>query len=405
MTDEQAMRLALAQAELAEAAGEVPVGAVVLHRGCVVGAGRNAPIGSHDPTAHAEVQALREAARTLGNYRLEGCELFVTLEPCAMCAGAMLHARLARVVFGARDPKTGVAGSVVDLFAQPRLNHQTRIEGGLLAEEGAAMLRRFFQHQRRRAPSRLPLREDALRTPSARFADIAQGPWQGETSAALPSLQGLALHWIDETPAAGQRAPTLLCVHGRHGWSHQFHGLLPAWLAAGHRVLAIDLVGFGRSDKPKKESAHDADWHRQVLHEFVAQLDLRDAVLVLQGVGGLLALDLVRRAPQRWRGLVAFDAALRHALVLQADAAAVWPAGWQACDEEQVLRVLRADDGVAAGTAVDAPFPDAGHRAGPRAFARLRDVEATAPAWPAARPPSADAVALMAPFAVGYSPA
>lgn len=148
MTDEEAMQLALAQAALAAAAGEVPVGAVVLRNGVVIAVGHNAPIARHDPSAHAEMQALRAAAQLLGNYRLPECELFVTLEPCAMCAGAMLHARLKRVVFGASDPKTGAAGSVINLFEQSQLNHQTQVQGGLLTQECAAVLQAFFKLRR-----------------------------------------------------------------------------------------------------------------------------------------------------------------------------------------------------------------------------------------------------------------
>jgi tRNA(adenine34) deaminase len=148
MTDEQAMQLALAQADLAAAAGEVPVGAVVLRDGVVIAVGHNAPIARHDPSAHAEMQALRAAAQMLGNYRLPECELFVTLEPCAMCAGAMLHARLKRVVFGASDPKTGAAGSVINLFEQNQLNHQTQVQGGVLTQECAAVLQAFFKLRR-----------------------------------------------------------------------------------------------------------------------------------------------------------------------------------------------------------------------------------------------------------------
>ncbi len=144
------MRLALAQARLAQAAGEVPVGAVVVRDGEVIGAGWNRPITDHDPTAHAEIVALREAARRLGNYRLPGCSLYVTLEPCAMCTGAIFHARIARVVYGASDPKTGVAGSVLDLYAEPRLNHHTSIEGGVLAQACGELLRAFFAARRRR---------------------------------------------------------------------------------------------------------------------------------------------------------------------------------------------------------------------------------------------------------------
>ncbi len=142
------MRLALAQAALAAEAGEVPVGAVVVCNGDVIATGRNAPIEGHDPTAHAEIAALRAAAQALGNYRLPDCELYVTLEPCAMCSGAMLHARLKRVVFGAPDPKTGAAGSVINLFDQPQLNHQTALQGGVMAGECAALLKSFFSQRR-----------------------------------------------------------------------------------------------------------------------------------------------------------------------------------------------------------------------------------------------------------------
>ena len=150
MNDEDYMRAALEQARAAGAADEVPVGAVVVGEGEIVGRGFNQPIGRHDPTAHAEIMALRDAAAHLGNYRLPGCELYVTLEPCAMCSGAIMHARIARVVFGARDPKTGVAGSVLDLFAEPRLNHHATIEGGLLADECGRMLSSFFAARRGR---------------------------------------------------------------------------------------------------------------------------------------------------------------------------------------------------------------------------------------------------------------
>ena len=146
--DEQAMRLALDQALNAELAGEVPVGAVILQRGRLIATGYNRPITTHDPTAHAEIVALRHAAQLLQNYRLPDCELFVTLEPCAMCAMALMHARFKRVVFAAVDPKTGAAGSVSDLFADARLNHHTQLQGGLLAEPASALLRRFFADRR-----------------------------------------------------------------------------------------------------------------------------------------------------------------------------------------------------------------------------------------------------------------
>jgi tRNA(adenine34) deaminase len=148
MNDEFFMREALSLARSAECLGEVPIGAVVVCAGVIVGRGFNSPIGESDPTAHAEIAALRDAARRLENYRLPGCEIFVTLEPCAMCAGAILHARLKRVIYGARDPKTGVHGSTIDLFANEQLNHHTEVVGGLLAAECGQLLSGFFAARR-----------------------------------------------------------------------------------------------------------------------------------------------------------------------------------------------------------------------------------------------------------------
>jgi tRNA(adenine34) deaminase len=142
------MQSALELAAQAAVAGEVPVGAVVVKDGAIIGRGYNRPITTSDPTAHAEIIALREAAGALGNYRLTGCELYVTLEPCAMCVGAMVHARLARIVYGAADPKTGACGSIVDLPALASFNHHGRFEGGVLADECSGVLKRFFAKRR-----------------------------------------------------------------------------------------------------------------------------------------------------------------------------------------------------------------------------------------------------------------
>lgn len=142
------MQEALRLASEAMQAGEVPVGAVITRGDEVIGRGYNAPISSCDPAAHAEIRALREAGRAVGNYRLSDCTLYVTLEPCAMCSGAIIHGRLARVVYGAPDPKTGACGSVIDLFGESRLNHHTRVEGGLLREDCAALLSGFFRMRR-----------------------------------------------------------------------------------------------------------------------------------------------------------------------------------------------------------------------------------------------------------------
>jgi tRNA(adenine34) deaminase len=151
MSDEDIMREALALARHAEALGEVPVGAVVVKDGVVIGRGFNRPISSNDPTAHAEVVAMRDAATRIGNYRLSGCDLYVTLEPCTMCAGAGMVARLRRIIYGAADPTTGACGSVIDLFGETRLNHHAEVRGGVLTDECSAMLKLFFG-RRRKAP-------------------------------------------------------------------------------------------------------------------------------------------------------------------------------------------------------------------------------------------------------------
>lgn len=150
MTDYDYMQIALDLARQAAAAGEVPVGAIVVKDGAIIGRGSNAPITTHDPTAHAEIRAMRDAAQHLGNYRLVDCTLYVTLEPCAMCSGAIQHARIAKLVYGASDPKTGACGSVVNLMAEPKLNHHTEITGGVLSEQCGALLSSFFSARRKK---------------------------------------------------------------------------------------------------------------------------------------------------------------------------------------------------------------------------------------------------------------
>jgi tRNA(adenine34) deaminase len=368
--DTRFMREALAQAQLAQAAGEVPVGAVVVHGDTTVGRGHNAPVSGHDPTAHAEIRALREAAQALGNYRLDGCELFVTLEPCAMCSGAMLHARLARVVFGAPDPKTGAAGSVLDLFAQAQINHQTEVQGGVLADEAAALLTGFFRSRRQEARMNAqPLREDALRPGEDRFRDVPDYPWAPHYVSDLPALAGLRMHYLDEGPRG---APlTWLCLHGNPSWSYVWRRMIPEFLAAGGRVVAPDLVGFGKSDKPKRDAAHSFEWHRQVLVEFVERLDLRNIVLAVQDWGGLLGLTLPMEDPRRYRGLLVMNTTLGTGDAPLSPGFLAWR---EMCAKNPGFDVgrlfargnphLRPEE----CAAYAAPFPDAGHRAALRAF-------------------------------------
>jgi tRNA(adenine34) deaminase len=373
LSDEDGMRLALAEARAAADAGEVPVGAVVVQDGQVIATGRNAPVQANDPTAHAEIVALRAAAQRLGNYRLDGCTLYVTLEPCAMCSGAMLHSRLARVVYGATEPKTGAAGSVLDLFANTAINHQTQVQGGVLAPECSALLTGFFgarrSQQRADALARHPLRDDALRTSDAAFADLPGYPWSPQYVSDLPSLAGLRLHYLDEGPRDAPR--TWLCLHGNPAWSYLYRHMLPVWLAAGDRVVAPDLIGFGKSDKPKKEAVHQFEWHRQVLLELVERLNLQRTVLVVQDWGGILGLTLPMDCPERFGGLLVMNTLLATGDVPLPQGFV----GWRAMCRDKPLfgvgRLLaRGNPQLSAAecAAYDAPFPDKGYRAALRAF-------------------------------------
>jgi tRNA(adenine34) deaminase len=337
-SDPQWMRLAIEQAQAAETAGEVPVGAVVVCQGTVIATGRNACVAGRDPTAHAEIVALRSAAQHLGNYRLQDCELFVTLEPCSMCAGAMLQARLKRVVFGAPDPKTGAAGSVINLFALAPLNHQTGVLGGVLQEACAALLQEFFRRQRARnqlnkaEPGRA-LRDDALRTPESRFRHWPELSAYSCHVSDLPSLGGLRLHYLDSGPASATHA--LVYLHGPDDWCCVWRQQFNQAAQQGVRVICPDLIGFGKSDKPKKTSFHRLEWHAQVMLEWLSWLNLSDIMLISPasmealtqriraGAGG-------QRVRTRYSQAQAVDLAMSSA-----------------------------------------PFPDAGHRAALRAFAAI----------------------------------
>ena len=321
------MQLALRQAQAAADAGEVPVGAVVVRAGQVIASGHNAPLSSQDPTAHAEVQAIRAAAHAVGNYRLDDCTLYVTLEPCTMCCGAALHARFKRVVFGASEPKTGAAGSVLNVFANAALNHQTQVTGGVMADACAQVLHDFFEQRRAQQQStKVPLREDALRTPEAIGAQalVACGlsPSMSRFSSDLPALDGLRLHWLDNRQD-GHTAPHVY-LHDLNGWSVQY----AEPLKSSAPVIALDLLGFGLSDKPKKVATHRLSWHTQILQEFFATL--QPAPVVLHAPRVMAPLLHTLSIPVRWL----------DPLVLPQD--------------------LR-----------DAPYPDSGHRAGPRALSAL----------------------------------
>ena len=373
------MRQALEQARAAAACGEVPVGAVVVRNGQIIGRGRNSPLSALDPTAHAEVLALREAAQALGNYRLDGCTLYVTLEPCAMCSGAMLHARVDTVVYGAAEPKTGAAGSVLNVFGYSEINHQTQVLRGVLAEECTALMADFFQQRRKekKALEPHPLKDWALRNSQEALADLPHWPWQPRWRSDLPALNGLRLAVVDEGPAS---APlTWLCLHTSPGWGSEFRHLLPGLLAAGHRVVVPDLPGFGCSDQPKKDRQHSAQWHQQIITELVQALDLQQVILLGHGDGGRLGLAAAQAMPERFAGAWLIDV---WPLTPQPERRQQW---FEQAARKPSWNVAKAMAQIQVGAEADeahawsAPFAQSGHRAALKAWPR---VQAELPAVP-----------------------
>ena len=341
---ETCMRLALEAARESARQGEVPVGALLLRRSAdgvevqTLACAHNQPIGLHDPTAHAEMLVLRQAARQLGNYRLDDCELYVTLEPCAMCAQAMLHARIKRVVYGAREPKTGAAGSVLDLFALRELNHHTEVIGGVLAQECGQLMRDFFS--RRRAQARqlaVPLRDDALRVPERYFDPV----WQlypalraaSHYEQTLPELEGLRLHGIDAGPATA--AAGWLALHGPTGWWPELARWALQRVEAGERVLLPDLIGFGQSDKPKKTAWHELDKHARILLAWARSRGL----VQLKVTYAKNQKQLAEKVQEVSEGMI-----------------------------KSISLISEKDIDILSNAMLDAAYTDSGHRAGPRAW-------------------------------------
>lgn len=367
--DDRWMQEAIQLAQEAGKLGEVPVGAVVVKDGAVVGRGWNRPVGCNDPTAHAELMALRDAAQTLGNYRLDHCTLYVTLEPCTMCSGAIFNARIQRVVYGASEPKTGAAGSVIDVFANEILNHHTNVTRGVLAHECRDLIQQFFKPKRINSN---PLREDALRPHDEWFDLLPDYPWQARYVSDLSSLNGLRLHYLDENKSDYESQQlTYLCLHGNPAWSYLYRKMLPVFVAQGHRVVAPDLIGFGKSDKLKKAQAHTFEFHRQVLLDLVERLDLRNIVLVVQDWGGILGLTLPMASPNRYVGLLIMNTALCTGEAPLSDGFLSWRAWCQANPDFDVGKLFaRGNKHMLAEEthAYNLPFTDKGHRAALHAF-------------------------------------
>jgi tRNA(adenine34) deaminase len=360
------MQMALAQARMAGQMGEVPVGAVVVKDNQVIAVGHNQPIGTHDPTAHAEIVALRAAAQLLGNYRLDGCSLYVTLEPCAMCTGAILEARVEHVFYGALEPKTGAAGSVINLFGQPLLNHHTAVTSGVLEAECSDLLTGFFSARRQEHKLLAqPLREDGLRTPPHCFASVeARFPESRYLRVGNDDLRW-RVHYADVGP---EHATTcVVLVHDVPGWGYRWHALAPKLTQAGYRVMVPDLIGFGRSDKPKKKQAHSLSLHFQCLDAIRALVPLKSRmVLIGQGVGLMLAhqwtldrlgqVEVIAIAPSPAheadtcpypdRGFMAGVEFFSHWAQSQPDQAAVRAAKFALDTPQHLLAHLNSDQGI-----------------------------------------------------------
>lgn len=295
-----------------------------------------------------------------------------------MCAGAALNARVSRLVYGTAEPKTGAAGSVHNVFAHAQINHQTEVLGGVRADECAQALQSFFKQRRQAQRDRQwPLRDDALRNPEEAFAGLPAWPYEAHYVNDLPSLAGWRMAYVDEGPK--DAAQTWVLLHGNPTWGYVWRHWIAHLRAQGHRVLAPDLIGFGRSDKPKKMAAHGFDFHRQVLLEWVERLDLQHVRLVVQDWGGLLGLTLPMAAPQRYRGLLAMNTFLATGEHPLSDGFVAWR---QFCRDKPQFSV----SGLMARAcphltpqecaAYDIPFPDSGHRAALRRFPEM-----VAPSW------------------------
>ncbi len=292
------MKLALEQAASAANMQEVPVGAVVIaaDNKTVLGQAHNRTISNHDPSAHAEILAIRQAAQTLQNYRLEGCTVYITIEPCAMCSAAMINARVARVVYAVADSKTGAAGSVLNLFEQKQLNHHTEItqlqsyqlpaEVKKIKQECLQQLQYFFNQRRSdkykksQQPKYAPLRDDAVRTDERNFNSVPTIVALREYSKWCLINDGnkapWRMHYWDTNTKASSNSVVIL-LHGYSSYSLLWAKVLPQLKEQGWRVLTPDFLGFGQSDKPKKTAQHSLDWHTYILKEWLQTIDITNA--------------------------------------------------------------------------------------------------------------------------------
>lgn len=356
------MQLALEQAQIGETVGEIPVGAVLTLGGTVVAVGYNQTVSKCDPTAHAEIIAIRKAAEILGNYRLTQCALYVTLEPCAMCMGAILHSRISKLYFGAVDPKTGACGSVLNIPGEPRINHHCEAHGGILQMQCAQHLTAYFQRLRddKRRNFHVFLREDALRMDPRTLAPLIPRA-ESLPIDDLSASEGLRVQtW--RSPHSSQSPECLvLCLHGATSWSYLYRDLFSAEIPADVAVWAIDLPGYGGSDKTKKgQELRDSAFQIRILTELLQRVTAQRIHIVAQDIGCGLGMRLAAAIPDRIFGFTLLNPAGSDLKPSDSD-------GMPAVRSRQqftayINKLSEGEESVA--KALCAPYPDAGHMAG-----------------------------------------
>lgn len=356
---EDCMQLALEQAYVAEKLGEIPVGAVVLLDGKVVGTGYNQTISESDPTAHAEVVAIRAAAKLLGNYRLDKCTLYVTLEPCTMCMGAIFHSRIAKVYFGAFDPKTGACGSVLNLPSDHRINHHCQVVGGVSQTQCGLQLSGYFERLRAsKSLTRVPLREDALRLPHGALSSYMGGV-KSQPVDDLKAANGLRIQ-IWQNPASTSNPKNLvLCLHGATSWSYIYRAVLTADIPARTMVLALDFPGHGGSDKTKKGGEFEVANQLSIVNDLLVRFTASTIHLLGQDTGCELAVRLAAGNPGRISGMTLFNPVCMDSKPSLNRGAAIR-------SRQQFIAALQdqCERNMADIDALSAPYPDAGHLMG-----------------------------------------
>lgn len=368
---EHFMRLALEQAQIGEALGEIPVGAVLTLNGDVVAVGHNQTISKCDPTAHAEIVAIRAAAQALGNYRLAQCVLYVTLEPCAMCMGAVLHSRISKLYFGTSDPKTGACGSVLNIPAESRINHHCEVHAGILQTLCAQHLTAYFRTLRSQKShsARVPMREDALRLDFRSLRPLVPKAVSMPVDD-LQASEGLRVQVWSSPQAAPSPSTLILCLHGATSWSYIYGAFLAADMPPDVVAWAVDLPGHGGSDKTKKGAELlDTALQLRVLIELLGRVKSPGIHVIAQDSGGTLAIRLAREMPKRIVGLT-----LINPVCADYNNASEPPPVVRSRQQfaDYIATVSDGDQDVS--RALCAPYPDAGHMAGLLSWFRQQPV-------------------------------